>query len=76
MNIYLLNIDLPYIYKYILGKCKFNCSVFPALLSCASHPFDICTVAIKYIRNTHAVWTSQTADILNFKGYSLYILAI
>ena len=31
-----------------------------------SHSIDICTVAIKNIRNMHAVSTNQIADILHF----------
>ena len=45
-----------------------------ASLSCASHSIDICTVAIKNIRNVHAVSTNQIADILHFNDKKLYIL--
>ena len=51
---------------YILGYYKFKCFVYPASLSCVSHSIDICTVAIKNIRNMYAVLTSQIADILHF----------
>ena len=41
--------------------------VCPASLSCISHSIDIWTVAIKNIRNIHAVSINQIADILHFK---------
>ena len=50
----------------VLGQYKFKCLVHPASLSCVSHSIDICTVAIKNIRNMHAVSTNQIADILHF----------
>ena len=31
---------------------------------CVSHSIDICFVAIRNIRNVHAVSTNETADIL------------
>ena len=40
--------------------------VDPIQISCVSHSVDICTVAIKNIRNMHVVSTSQIADILHF----------
>ena len=51
---------------YVLGYYKFKCLVHPASLSCVSHSIDICTVAIKDIRNMHAVSTNQIADIFLF----------
>ena len=39
--------------------------MYPAWLSCISHSIDISTVAIKNIRNMHAVSTNQIADILH-----------
>ena len=53
-----------YLQGYILGQCKFKCIVYPTRLSCNSHSIDICTVAIKNIKNMHAVSTNQIADIL------------
>ena len=38
----------------------------PTKLSCVSHSIDICTVAIKNIKNMHAVSTFQMEDILHF----------
>ena len=52
---------------YVLGSCKFKCFVYLAQLSCVSYYIDICTVAIKNIKNMYAVSTSQIADILHFK---------
>ena len=52
-----------YLQGYILGQCKFKCIVCPTRLSCNSHSIDICTVAIKNIKNMHAVSTNQIADI-------------
>ena len=49
---------------YVLGQDKFKC--YLAQLSGVSHSIDICTVAIKNIRNMHAVSTNQIADILHF----------
>ena len=43
---------------YVLG--------YPALLSRVSHSIDIWNVAIKNIRNMHAVSNNQIADILHF----------
>ena len=57
INLELLSVDLPYTY---------TCFVYPASLSCVSHSIDICTVAIKNIRNVHAVSTNQIVDILHF----------
>ena len=36
------------------------------LALCVSHSIDICTVALKNIRNMQAVSTNQIADILHF----------
>ena len=57
---------------YVLGYYKFKCFVYPASLSCVSHSIDICTVAIKNIRNMRAVSTNQIADILHFNDRVLY----
>ena len=62
------------LHMYVLGWYKFRCFVYPASLSCASHSFEICTVAIKNIRNMHAVSTNQIADILHFNDKLLYML--
>ena len=35
-------------------------------LSCVSHSIDICTVAIKNIRNMDAVSTNKIGDIMHF----------
>ena len=40
--------------------------VYPDSLSCVSHSIDSFTVAIKNIKNIHAVSASQIADILHF----------
>ena len=53
---------------YVLGYYKFKCFVYPTLLSCVSHSIDICTSAIKNIRNMHAVSTIQITDILHYKN--------
>ena len=50
---------------YVLGSCKFKCFLYPASFP-VSHSIDICTVAIKNIKNMHAVSTNQLADILHF----------
>ena len=55
-----------YLHMYVLGSYKSKCFVYPASLSFVSHSIDICTVAIKNLRNMHAVSTSQIADILHF----------
>ena len=39
-------------------------------------PFHICTVAIKNIRNMHAVSTNQIADILHFNDKDINIIHI
>ena len=57
---------------YVLGYYKFKCFVYPTSLSCVSHCTDICTVAIKNIRNMHAVSTNQIADILHFNDKGKY----
>ena len=48
---------------YVLGSCKSKCLAYAALLSCVLHPIDMCTVAIKNIRNMHAVLTNQIAGV-------------
>ena len=58
---------------YVLGLHKFRCFVYLTLLSCVSHSIDICTVAIKNIRNMHAVSTSPIADILHFNDMYEYL---
>ena len=58
---------------YVLGYYKFKCFVYPASLSCVSHSIDICTVAIKNIRNMHAVSTNQIAVIFHFNDKDDYI---
>ena len=55
---------------YVLGQCK--CFVYPAQLCCGSHSIDICTVAIKNIKNMHAVSTNRNADILHFNDKGQY----
>ena len=57
-----------YLQMYSLGQCKLKCCVNPAQLSYVSHSIDICTVAIKNIRNMYAVSTYQLADILHFNN--------
>ena len=42
--------------------------IYNAFLSCISHSIDTCTVAIKNIRNMHAVSINQIADILHFNN--------
>ena len=42
------------------------------VISCVSHPIDICTVAIENIRNMHAVSTNKTVDILKFNDNQNY----
>ena len=49
---------------------KFKCFVYPASLSCVSHSINICTVAVKYIRNIHTVSIDQLAGILHFNDKS------
>ena len=51
---------------YVFGEYKFECFAYFAWLSCVSHSIDICTVAIKNMRNTIVVSTNQMADILDF----------
>ena len=49
--------------------CNFRaikCWFILYLQSCVSHSIDICTVAIKNIRNMHAGSTNQIADILHY----------
>ena len=59
---------------YVFSYYKFKCFVYPASLSCVSHSNVICTVAIKNIRNMHAVSTSQITDILHFNGKFEYLM--
>ena len=56
---------------YVSGKYKFKSLAYPASRSYVSHSIDIFTVAIKNIRNMHAVSTNQIADIFHFNGKSL-----
>ena len=51
---------------YVIGQYKFKCFIYPVLLACVSHSADISTVAIKNIRNMHAVSTNQIADFFAF----------
>ena len=46
--------------------------VYPTQLSRVSHSIDTCTLAIRYIRNMHAVSTNQIADILHFNNNATY----
>ena len=46
----------------------------PIKLSCVSHSTDICTVAIRNIRNMHAVSTNQIGDILHFNDKARYLV--
>ena len=59
---------------YVLGQCKFKCIAYPARLSCDSHSIDICTVAIKNVKNIHAVSTNQIPGILHFNDNEQYCL--
>ena len=62
---------------YALDWYKFKCFAHLALLSCVSHSIDICTVAIKNIRNMHALSTNQIAGILQFNdNFKLYCLIV
>ena len=58
---------------YVSGLFKFKCFEYPTSLSCVSSSTDIYTVAIKNIRNKHAVSTSQVAHILYFNNKRFYI---
>ena len=51
---------------------KFKCFVYLASLSCVSHFIDVCTVAIKNIRNMHTDSTNQIAGILHFNDKEFY----
>ena len=51
-----------------LIKTQMFCKFDPASLSCISH----CTVAVKNIRNMHAVSTKQIAEILHFNDKLVY----
>ena len=57
---------------YVLGWYKFKYFVYPASLSCVSHFIDVCTVAIKNIRNMHTDSTNQIAGILHFNDKEFY----
>ena len=57
---------------YVLGQCKFKCSVYPAQLFCVSHSIVIFTVVIKNIKNIGAVSTNQIADILHYNDKNAY----
>ena len=59
---------------YGLGVCKCKCFLFSVELSYFSNSIDNWTVAIKNIRNMHAVSTSQIADILQFDDKVVYYL--
>ena len=49
-----------------LVQWKFKCFIFSAWLSYVSHSIDICTEAIKNIRNTHVVSTNRIPNFLHF----------
>ena len=63
----LLSVDLSYTYKCMFYvSANSNVLYIPPRLSAFSHSIDICTIAIKNVRNMHPVSTNQIADILNF----------
>ena len=62
-----------HLHMNVLGWYKFICFVYPFSLSCVLHSIDICTIAIKYIGNMHAVSTNQIADILYFNDNYYYL---
>lgn len=53
----------PRLHMYVLNQRKFRCLVFPAELTWILDSINICIVAIKIIRNTHAVSTNHIAVI-------------
>ena len=59
---------------YVLGQYKLKCFVYLASLSCVLHFIDICTVAIKNIRNMHGVSTNQITDLLHFNDNGRYLI--
>ena len=63
----------PYLHMYVLVKHKFRCFVYPTSLSCVSQFIDICTVAIKSIRNTHAVPLNKIGNISHFNDKGCYL---
>ena len=64
------------LHMYVIGYCKFKYFVYPASLFYVLHSTDICTVAIKNIKNMHAVSTNQNADILRFNDNLRYFLIL
>ena len=54
-----------YLHMLCLGA-SVNSNVLYIPLYCVSHSIDICTIAIKVIRNLHPVSTNLIADILYF----------
>ena len=58
---------------YVFGEYKFECFAYFGSLSCVSHSIDICTVAIKNIRNIRAISTNQIVDILHFNNNYCYL---
>ena len=55
-----------HLHMFVLDWCKFKCFEYPASFSCVSNSIDICTVAIKNIKNVRAALTNQVADKLHF----------
>ena len=47
----------------VLGKYKFKCFVYATSLYCVPHFIGICILAIKNMKNMHAVSINQIADI-------------
>ena len=58
---------------HVLGWYKFKCFVYPTSFSFVSLFIDICTVAIKIIRNMDVVSTNQIADVLHFNANADYL---
>ena len=52
---------------------KFKFFVYLALLSCISHSMDIFTLAVKNIRNMHAVSPIQVTDTLHHNDNEFYM---
>ena len=72
-----INFESTYLLKLLIHVCfryKFKCFVYHASLSCISHSIDICIVAIKIIRNMHAVLINQIADILRSNDKITFIV--
>ena len=77
INLELLSVALPYNYTWIcfsLVLIQMRCILCLAFLCFTfSHSIEMCTVAIKNIRNMHPVSTNQTRYILNFNNKYIYI---